>query len=200
MPRNPTEFDLEPNWHSDFRDLTTLPEDRVVRVRFLINACAGALAFILFLLVGWQLITRHSVAGQLRFWDEKITTHRREYDELQFILRDYMIEAGKIQDAYDLIYIPFVPSEFVLNISRTLPDRMTVDTIGYANGTVTMRGSLAESPEQASRVLGHYIETLRNDAQVKSLFGDITAPSLDRARQDNLFNFEIVLKPAVRHP
>ncbi len=200
MPRNPTEFDLEPNWHSDFRDLITLPEDRVVRVRFLINACAGALAFILFLLVGWLLFTRHSVAAQLHFWDEKITTHRREYDELQFVLRDYMIEAGKIQDACDLIYIPFVPSEFVLNISRTLPDRMTVDTIGYANGTVTMRGSLAESPEQASRVLGHYIETLRNDAQVKSLFGDITAPSLDRARQDNLFNFEILLKPAERHP
>ena len=200
MPRNPTEFELEPNWHSDFRDLTVLPEDRVVRVRFLINACSGALAFILLLLVGWQLLTRHSVAAQLRFWDEKITTHRREYDELQFVLRDYMIEAGKIQDAYDLIYTPFVPSEFVLNISRTLPDRMTVDTIGYANGTVTMRGSLAESPEQASRVLGRFIETLRNDAQIKSLFGDISAPSLDRSRQDNVFNFEIVLKPAVRHP
>ena len=200
MPRNPTEFDLEPNWHSDFRDLITLPEDRVVRVRFLINACAGALAFILFLLVGWLLFTRHSVAAQLHFWDEKITTHRREYDELQFVLRDYMIEAGKIQDAYDLIYIPFVPSEFVLDISRTLPDRMTVDTIGYTNGIVTIRGSLAESPEQASRVLGRYIETLRNDAQIKSLFGDISAPSLDRSRQDNVFNFEIVLKPAVRHP
>ena len=200
MPRNLTEFYLEPNWHSDFRDLTTLPEDRVVRVRFLINACAGALAFILFLLVGWLLFTRHSVAAQLHFWDEKITTHRREYDELQFVLRDYMIEAGKIQDAYDLIYIPFVPSEFVLDISRTLPDRMTVDTIGYANGTVTMRGSLAESPEQASRVLGRFIETLRNDAQIKSRFGDISAPSLDRARQDNLFNFEILLKPAERHP
>ena len=200
MPRNLTEFDLEPNWHSDFRDLITLPEDRVVRVRFLINACAGALAFILFLLVGWLLFTRHSVAAQLRFWDEKITTHRREYDELQFVLRDYMIEAGKIQDAYDLIYIPFVPSEFVLDISRTLPDRMSVDTIGYTNGIVTIRGSLAESPEQASRVLGRYIETLRNDAQIKSLFGDISAPSLDRSRQDNVFNFEIVLKPALRHP
>jgi hypothetical protein len=200
MPRNPTEFELEPNWHSDFRDLTVLPEDRVVRVRFLINACSGALAFILLLLVGWQLLTRHSVAAQLRFWDEKITTHRREYDELQFVLRDYMTEAGRIQDAYDLIYTPFVPSEFVLNISRTLPDRMAVDTIGYSNGIVTIRGSLTESPEQASRVLGRYIETLRNDTQIKALFTDISAPSLDRARQDNLFNFEIVLKPAARHP
>jgi hypothetical protein len=201
MPRNPTEFDLEPNWHSDFRDLAVLPEDRVVRVRFLINACSGALAFILFLLVGWQLLTRHSVAAQLRFWDEKITTHRREYDELQFVLRDYMTEAGKVQDAYDLIYAPFVASEFILNISRTLPDRMVVDTIGYNSGIVTIRGSLSESPEQASRVLGRYVETLRNDAQIKALFTDISAPSLDRARQDNLFNFEIVLKPAAaRHP
>ena len=200
MPRKPTEFPWEPNWHSDFRDLTSLPEDRVVRVRFLINACAGALALILLIIVGWQLFTRHGTAAQLRFWDEKITTHHREYDELQFVLRDYMLEAGKIQDAYDLIYVPFVPSEFVLDIGNTLPDRMTVDTIGYSNGIATIRGSLAEPPEQASRVLGRYIETLRNDAQIKSRFNDITAPTLDRARQDNLFNFEIVLKSAEHHP
>jgi hypothetical protein len=196
MSRNASKFYQEPNWHSDFRNLTTLPEDRVVRVRFLINACAGALAVILFLLVGWQLLERHSVAAQLRFWEDKIANQRREYEELQFVLRDYMMEAGRIQDAYDLIYSRFVPSEFILDISRSLPDRMTVDMIGYNLGTVTIRGNLAESPQQASRVLGHYIETLRNDPQIKPLFGDITAPSLDRTRQENLFNFQIVLKPA----
>jgi hypothetical protein len=44
-------------------------------------------------------------------------------------------------------------------------------------------------------VLGHYIETLRKDRQIGALFGDISAPSLDRAKEDNLFNFEIALKP-----
>jgi hypothetical protein len=195
MPRKPTEFDLEPNWHLDYRDLASLPEDRVVRVRFLVNTCAGALTLILLILVGWQLLARYSVATQLRFWDEKIALHHREYDELQLVLRDYMTESDKIKDAYDLIYSPFVPSDFVLAIGRTLPDRMTVDMIGYADGMITIRGNLAEPPEAASRVLGRYIESLRNDAQIGTLFVDISARSLDRAKDGDLFNFEIVLKP-----
>ncbi|HUL53764.1 MAG TPA: hypothetical protein VLT83_10195 [Opitutaceae bacterium] len=195
MPRKPSEFDLGPNWHLDYRDLASLPEDRVVRVRFLVNTCAGAVTVILLTIVGWQLLARYSVAAQLRFWDEKIAAHQREYSELQLVLRDYMSESDKIKDAYDLIYSPFVPSEFVLTIGRTLPDRMTVDMIGYADGMITMRGNLAEPPEAASRVLGRYIESLRRDAQIGPLFSDISARSLDRAKDGDLFNFEIVLKP-----
>lgn len=200
MPRKPTEFDLEPNWHLDFRDVASMPEDRVVRVRFLVNTCAGALTLILLTLVGWQLLARHGVIARLQFWDEQIALHRREYSEQQLEVRDYMTEAGKIKDAYDLIYSPFVPSEFVLTLGRTIPDRMTIDMIGYAAGVVTIRGSLAESPEQASRVLGRFIETLRSDAQIRSLFADISASSLDRAKQGDLFNFEIVLKPPSAPP
>ena len=167
----------------------------MVRVRFLLNTCAAALAFFLLMLVGWQLFIRSNIAAQLRFWDEKLAAHHREYAELQGALRDYMAAAGKIKDAYDIVYAPFVPSAFILNIGRTLPERMTVDMIGYTDGVVTIRGNLAESPERASRVLGRYIETLREDPKIGPLFSDIAAPSLDRAKQEDLFNFEIVLKP-----
>jgi hypothetical protein len=194
MPRRSSDFDLEPNWHLDFRDATSLPEDRVVRVRFLVNTCAAALMFFLLMLVGWQLFIRSNIVAQLRFWDEKLAAHRHEYEQLQGELRDYMADAGKVKDAYDIVYSPFVPSAFVLNIGRTLPDRMTVDMIGYAEGVVTIRGSLAEPPERASRVLGRYIETLRADPKIGPLFSDIAAPSLDRAKQENLFTFEIVLR------
>lgn len=194
MPRRSSDFDLEPNWHFDFRDANSLPEDSVVRVRFLVNTCAAAVAIILLILVGWQVLVRASVAGQLRFWDERIAAHRHEYDELQGSLHDYMSEAGKIKDAYDLVYSRFVPSVFILNIGRTLPERMTIDMIGCADGVVTLRGSLAEAPERASRVLGGYVEALRKDPKIGPLFTDISAPSLDRSREDNTFKFMIVLK------
>ena len=195
MPRKPEEFDLEANWHLDFRDVASLPEDRVVRIRFLVNTCAAALTLGLLILVGWQLLLRSAVVAQIRFWDEKIAFHQRENDELQLVLRDYEAEAEKINHAYEGVYSPFVPSDFVLAIGQTLPDRMTVDMIGYADGAIAIRGSLAEPPERASRVLGHYVETLRNDQRIGALFGDISAPSLDRAKEDNLFNFQIALKP-----
>jgi cell division protein FtsB len=194
MRKKLSDLDQEPNWHLDYRDPTSLPDDRVVRVRFLVNMCAGAVTLSLLIIVGWQLLVRHNLAAQYRYWDERIAVQRREYDELQLSLRDFMTEAGKIKDAYELIHSPFVASDFVFEIARTLPGRMTIDTIGYTDGNITMRGNLAESPEQASRVLGGYIETLRKAPQIGPLFDDISAPSLDRAQNGNLFNFEIVLK------
>jgi hypothetical protein len=195
MPRRASDFHLEPNWHFDFRDATSLPEDSVVRVRFLVNIGAAAVTIVLLTLVGWQVLVRASVAAQLRFWDERIAAHRHEYDELQKSLHDYMAEAGRIKDAYDLVYSPFVPSVFILTIGRTLPEKMTIDMIDDSAGVVTLRGSLAEPPERASRVLGGYVETLRKDPRIGPLFGDISAPSLDRSRDDNTFRFMIVLKP-----
>lgn len=194
MRKKPSDHDLEPNWHLDFRDPTSLPDDRVVRVRFMVNLCAGAVTLGLLIVVGWQLVVRYDVATQYRYWDERIAVQRREYDELRLVLRDFMTEANKIKDAYDLIYSPFVASDFVFEISRTLPGRMTIDMIGYNEGTVTIRGTLAEPPEQASRVLGGFVETLRKSPQIAPLFDDISAPSLDRAKDGSLFNFEIVLK------
>ena len=186
--------ELEPYWHLDFRDPLSLPDDRVVRARFVVNLCAGGVTLGLLTIVGWQLFVRHDLAAQYRYWDGRIAVQRREYDELRLVLRDFMTEAGKIKDAYDLIYSPFVASDFVFEIGRTIPSRMTIDMIGYTDGTGTMRGSLAESPEQASRVLGSYVETLRKSPRIGPLFDDISAPSLDRARDGSLFNFEIVLK------
>jgi hypothetical protein len=194
MRRKPSDLDQEPYWHLDFRDPISLPDDRVVRVRFLVNLGAGAVTLGLLIVVGWQLLVRTNVATQYRYWDERIAVQRRDYDELQLVLRDFLTEAGKIKDAYDLIYSPFVASDFVFEIGRTIPGRMTIDMIGYTDGTVTMRGNLAESPEQASRVLGGYVETLRKSPRIGPLFDDISAPSLDRARDGSRFNFEIVLR------
>ena len=193
MPSKSNDFILEPNWHLDFCETASLPEDRVVRVRFLINFCAAAAVLMLFTLFGLQLFRRVAIDEPLRFWDEQIANHRHEYEGLQLALRDYMNEAGKIKDAYDIVYSPFVPSEFIRGIGRTLPDRMTVDMIDYADRIVTVRGTLAEPPERASRVLGGYVESLRSDPEIGPLFSDISAPSLDRTKEEDLFHFVMVL-------
>ena len=194
MPRKLSDFELGPHWHLDFRDPARLPEDRLVRVRFLINTCAAASALILLTLLCLQWLRRAGINEPLKFWEGQIAVHQHEYEDLQLQLRDYMSEAAKIKDAYDIVYSPFVPSQFVLGIGRTLPDRMSVDMIEYTDRAITVRGTLAEPPERASRVLGRYVETLRSDPAIGPLFGDISAPSLDRTKQENLFNFVMVLR------
>lgn len=195
MARKSNEFEVGPHWHQDFRDVATLPEDRVVRLRFLTNAWAGVLALGLLILVGWQLFARYSASAQLRFWDEEIATHQREHDELQLLLRDYLAESAKIGEVHRLIYSPMVVSELLLNLGRTLPETMSIDMVEYTRGIVTVRGYLVEPPERASRVLGQYLETLRKDAQIGPLFNDISAPGFGRPEKGDQFLFELQLKP-----
>jgi hypothetical protein len=80
MRKKLSDLDLEPNWHLDFRDPLSLPDDRVVRVRFVINLCAGGVTLGLLIIVGWQLLVRHDLAAQYRYWDGRIAVQRREYE------------------------------------------------------------------------------------------------------------------------
>lgn len=194
MARKSSEFDLGPHWHQDFRDVTTLPEDRLVRVRFLANTCAAVVALCLLIVVGWQLSVRHYLSAQLRYWDNEIAVRRDEYDELQLLLRDYITESTRINEAYKIVYSPVVVSDLIVSFGRTLPERMAIDMIEHTGQVILMRGYLAEPPERASRVLGQFLETLRNDPRIGPLFSDISAPGFGRPERGDEFLFELQLK------
>jgi len=194
MQRKPGDSEHGPCWHFDYCDPLHLPEDRVVRVRFLVNGGASVIAVILLIILGWQLVASRSAASQVRFWEETVAAHRRESDELKLVSRDYTAESNRIRDVCEAMRQPPVCSSFLINIGRTLPERMTADMISMSEGSVIIRGSLAEPAERASRVLGRYLESLRANPDVGPLFADISAPSLERAKDDSSFTFEIVLK------
>ena len=194
MPRKPSEIDLGPYWHYDFREVASLPEDRVVRVRFLANTLAGLIALAMVTLIGWQLFMSYSYSVQLRFWDREIVLHSEEYDQLLLLLRDYMAESAKIEEAHKIIYSPLVASDLLVDIGRTLPDAMSVDGVEYSVDLVTIRGGVVAPPERVSSVLGQYLNTLKADPRIGALFNDISAPGFGRDERGGRYTFVIQLR------
>lgn len=194
MPRKPSDIDLGPFWHHDFREVSTLPEDRVVRVRFLANTCAGLILLTMLTSVGWQLFMSHSYSTQLRFWDKEIAQHSEEYDEFLLLLRDYMAESAKIEEAHKIIYSPMVASDLMIDIGRTLPDVMSIDVIEYSGDLVMIRGSVIAPTEHVSSVLSQYLKTLRTDPRIGPLFDDVYAPGFGRDERNGRYTFVIQLK------
>ncbi len=198
MKPNRDPLELSPHWHVDCRLVEELPDDNVVGTRFLINVLFGAGAVAAIIFAGWLLYLSLSLRYQIRDWEQRINDNRAEVRDIQRMQREYSAEAAKIDQAYALVRPVFNVSAFLANIGRTRPDQMSIDIIDWSEAGIAMRGSLNESAERASMMLGNYVKTLSHDDKIGPLFREIVLNSVDRGTSGDVFKFEIAfyLKPA----
>ncbi|MSU66366.1 MAG: hypothetical protein EXS38_09760 [Opitutus sp.] len=69
---------------------------------------------------------------------------------------------------------------------------MVIDIIEWNESGVVGRGSVREKSERATRLLGGYVEQLRRDDKVTSLFRDIGLTDVDRGTTGETLRFEII--------
>jgi hypothetical protein len=192
---------LTPHWHIDCRLVAELPEDSVVGIRFITYAvsCAIALAFVLF--TGWYAYADISLRHQIEDATQRLEDDRWEVIEIRRLQRFYEIESKKIESAYSEIKNPILLSGFTNELGRTLPERMVVDSIDFGDGRILVRGRLRESSEQASILLGKYLDQLRADPEIGPHFASINVTGLDRSTEDDqMMSYSITLHLKARTP
>ncbi len=183
------------HWHIDCRIESELPEDNIVRTRFLINVLFSALAVGGLLLAGWlgalDLSTRH----QIRDWEDRINENRNEIREIQRMQIEYAAEAAKVDEAYRLIKPQLYVSGFIATLGHLRPEPLMVDSIEWSDQTILMRGSIKEKSDRASLLLSNYVKALNKDEKMSEIFGEIRLTSFDRGTTgDDTINFEIAFK------
>lgn len=198
MKRKRDPLALAPAWHVDCRIEAELPEDNLVGTRFLINVLFTAVAAGMLLFTGWLGYVSLSLRHQIHDWEQRIEDNRAEVREIQRLQREFAVEAAKIDQAYALVRPRFYVAQFLASIGRTRPERMTIDIIEWNDAGIVLRGSVSESSERATRMLGAYVEQLRREEKIGPLFGEIRLTDLDRGGTEGALRFEInfVLKPA----
>jgi hypothetical protein len=181
---------LSPNWHIDCRLEAELPEDNLVGTRFLINVVFGGVALGAFLFAGWLGYLSLSLRHQIHDWEQRIKDNRAEVNDIRRMQRDYATEAAKIDQAFQLVRPDFFASGLILDIGRTRPDAVVIETIEWNDGGIVIRGSLRETPERASRLIGSYVESLRGDQKIGPRF-TVLLTDLDRGATGEAMKFEI---------
>lgn len=190
-------LDLGRAWRLDCRLTSELPEDNVVRARFLANAIFGAIALgaaLVTLLFGYR---NAALSGTIKDWERNLADNKAEIEELRQLERDISTLSRRIDAAHQLAGAPFLVSEFVLHLGRTRPPQVQLDLIELTPAGVSLRGSLTEATsERASRLLSRYVESLRTDAGIGPLFGEIKLTGFDRKEDTgNQLSFEISFAP-----
>jgi len=190
MPRTRETSTVTPHWHLDCRLVAELPEDRIIGTRFLVNApfASAALASILF--AAWQGYRDVTLRHQIVDWERRIADTSVARHDVERMEAEYAAEAAKIDGAYATIRTPIMISEFVGTVGRTLPARMVVDLIEWGDNGVVVRGTLRETSERASLLLGRYVKQLHDDPTIGPSFKSIVLSGLERGKDDGLA-FEI---------
>jgi hypothetical protein len=188
-------LDLGPHWHFDCRLASELPEDNVVRLRFLVDVLAGAVVFGLVLFAAWLGYLNVTLAGSIRDWDRRMAGIQREVDELQRLQQATATLSRKINSAYRQAGAPYRAADLLLHLGRTRPELVRIDVIEFTPTALILRGGVNETSERASRLLGRYLDVLRTEPEIGPHFRDVTLTGLERVDpQGQQQSFEITLR------
>lgn len=193
MKRNRDPLPQSAHWHVDCRIVAELPEDTVIGTRFLVHVAFIAAACSGLLYAGYQGYVLLSLRHQIHDWERRIDDNRAEVREIQRMQKEYAVEAAKIDQAYGLVRPQLYVSQFVANLGRTRPERMTIDIIEWNEAGVVVRGSLRERSDRATELLGGYVDQLRRDENIGPLFREIVLTDLGRGTTGDTLRFEIRL-------
>lgn len=182
---------LTPHWHLDCRIEADLPEDNVIGRRFLINTLFGAVALAALLFAGWLGYLDLNTRREIHDWERRIEDNRAEVRDIQNMAREYAVEAAKIDEAYKLIRPQLAVYDFFCNLGRTRPAQLVIDSIDWNDAGIIVHGSIHETSERSSLLVGNYVKALGREEKMAALFREIRLTGFDRGSSNDVINFEI---------
>jgi len=181
-------------WRVDYRLSAALPSNDLVRRRFIVNAVAVTVAALAFIGTSWQFYAGSELSGQIADWEQRNRENRKPIAEVNLLSRNLSTRSERINYAFELMQSPYVLSEFVFSLGRSHPASIRIDGIGSHDAGLTIRGSLRQNSEEASRTARRYVEDLRRDPAIGPLFASITLTSFNREGTTDLHVFEITFR------
>jgi hypothetical protein len=193
MSKNRDPLALTDHWHVDCALVTELPDDRVVSSRFLFNLPFGAITLVLLVVFSLRLSTDLSLRGFIADWGRRLSDSRVQVAGIKQMQRDYAVASSKIEMAHTLVHNRLFIYDFLTELGHTRPEAMVINTIDSTAYGIVVRGTLGESSDRATLLIGQYREQLIKDPQFGPRF-EITVTSFERDRASDQQNFELTFK------
>jgi len=183
-----------PSWHPSFRNYERLPDIKVVRTVFFVNAVAITVALAMFTVFIFKEYHLHSLRRQVADVRAQGDRDRRGSDQAIALFKKFQGEEKKILEIDAFLKARPLLSDLVLQFGQTLPKNIALTSLDEHENGLVIRGSVRGAPELASGEASNYVEQLRGDAAVKGIFDEITLTSINRNAQTGRLSIELFLK------
>src|ERR1700759_3174337 len=118
---------VTPHWHPNFRNYERLPDTKVVRTTFFINAASIMIAALLLLWVGFRQYRIHELNGQISEAEADIARNQKANADALRSSDAFVEEEKKMAEAESFARVPISPVEFILTLGRTLPREVQIE-------------------------------------------------------------------------
>lgn len=178
-------------WHPNFRIAETLPDTKVIRTSFVVNAAAAAVVIALGLLVWQQEMAISEVRAQCDDWQGKIAHQTPRYKAVTGMQKDFTEAEKKVRQIEEFLAPKLVGSDFLLLVAETLPRLIQLDSLELTGDLVRLRGSVAGGSASVSQ---GYVDQLAAHPRIKEIMESVRLSSQNRDAAGNRFTFEVELK------
>lgn len=188
-----------PLWHPNFRNFERLPDTKVVRTTFFINAAAIALAVSLALWVGYREFHVRDLNQQIDEAQAEIGRNQKQNAEALRLSKSFAAEEAKLTEAQNFVQTPLPVSEFIILLGQTLPKEIQIEFADMrikdpTNPQCVIRGLVAGTKDQASGTASNYVDILRTAPRFAAAFDSVSLTALNTDPRTGMLNFEIILK------
>src|ERR1035437_3562504 len=152
-------------WQPDFRNLERLPDTKVVRTAFFINAAAITLALGLLTYFGvkeWEL---RSLKSQIADWQRQIDRDQAGSDKAVALYKNFQGQEAKFQEVDAFLKSKPLGSELMVRLAQTLPANIALDSFDLRETGLALRLTVRGAPDAATGYATAYLEQLRTDKQ-----------------------------------
>jgi len=186
-----------PNWHPNFRNTQLLPDLKVVRTTFFINAACIGVAVAALMFTGYREYQAFNYRSGMAEARQRMEAAKTENDRFLAQNKQFMGGVKKIEEAEAFVDSRISATQLLVSLASTLPELTQFSTIAYEKSQLTLRGLIKQDSESASRTASSYLDTLRSEPFIGKNFTDISLINLQRDPGAQAMTFEILLKQAV---
>lgn len=185
---------LLPAWHTNFRNYSVLPDTKVVRTSFFVNALLVFVALGLMMAFGYQEYRLSNLREQVAVWQRQNERSRGASTKAVVMYKTFQAEEKKITelDAF-LQGQKLALSDFIIRLSQTKPAGIVFVTIEYKEAGAVIKGYAQGASGQATGAASIYEKQLRDDPELKGIFLSISMTNVTRDAQAGRLYFEIIL-------
>lgn len=187
-----------PHWHPNFRNTQLLPDLKVVRTTFFINAACIAIASAVLMAAGYREYQAFGLRSSMAQAHKRMEAMKAENDKYLAANRQFTDGVRKFEEARAFNGSQISGTELLVALATTLPNLMQLNAITYEKRQLFLRGIIKLDSETASQLASAYLDTLRADPNIGGKFTEISLTNLQRDQASQAMSFEILLKqPAV---
>lgn len=181
-------------WHPDFRNVERLPDTKVIRTAFFINGIPIVVTLVFAVLFAANEYRLRDLHRQIDELQGQTDRNRVANNRAIALYKNFQTEGARISEVDAFLRSKPAISELLLHLGETLPANVALDGFDFHDAVVTMRGTVRGAPDQASGYASSYLQLLKADAVLTSLFGEITLVNLARSPQTGRLNLEISMR------